>query len=70
MNRKISEVDQQWRRAMNIGEFCQRYGIGRTTAYVEIKHKRLRARKIGKRTIISEDDAEDWFDRLPAVEST
>jgi hypothetical protein len=67
----ISKVEQQRRalqRAMNIAQFCQRYGIGRTTAYAEIKQKRLRGRKIGKRTIITEDDAEDWLRRLPVIE--
>jgi len=70
---KISEAEQARRarqRAMSIVEFCQRYGIGRTMAYAEIRTKRLRARKAGKRTIITEDDAEDWLRRLPAIEAT
>ena len=54
---------------MSIAEFCQRYGTGRTTAYQEIKLGRLRARKCGKRTIITDDDAEDWLLRLPVVEA-
>jgi predicted DNA-binding transcriptional regulator AlpA len=69
-NRKISEVELQRRalhRAMSLAEFCQTYGIGRTTAYSEIKQKRLRARKIGKRTVIVEDDAEDWLKCLPVI---
>jgi len=52
---------------MSISEFCQRYGPGRTTTYEEIKSGRLRARKIGKRTIIAEDDAEDWLWHLPTT---
>jgi hypothetical protein len=31
------------------------------------KMRRLRARKCGKRTIIGDDDAEDWFGNLPLV---
>lgn len=54
---------------MSIDEFCQRYGPGRTKAYEELKSGRLRERKIGKRTIIAEDDAEDWLRRLPTIES-
>jgi excisionase family DNA binding protein len=64
--------DQQRRtqqRAMSIAEFCERYGTGRTTTYQEIKMGRLRARKCGKRTIISEDDAEEWLRRLPLLET-
>jgi excisionase family DNA binding protein len=67
---KISEREQQYRafqRAMNITEFCERYGPGRTTAYEELKSGRLRARKIGRRTIITEDDAEDWLRNLPVI---
>ena len=51
-----------------MAEFCQRYGPGRTTAYEELKSGRLRGRKIGRRTIITEDDAENWLRNLPAVE--
>ena len=54
-------------RAMSIAEFCERYGPGRTKTYEELKSGRLRARKIGKRTIITEDDAEDWLLRLPMI---
>jgi excisionase family DNA binding protein len=55
-------------RAMSIAEFCEQYGLGRTKTYEELKSGRLRARKIGKRTIITEDDAEDWLLRLPVIE--
>ena len=63
-------VEQQRRtrqRAMSIAEFCERYGPGRTKAYEELKSGRLRGRKIGKRTIITEDDAEDWLQHLPVI---
>ena len=54
-------------RAMSIAEFCERYGPGRTKAYEELKSGRLRSWKMGKRTIITEDDAEDWLRNLPIV---
>jgi excisionase family DNA binding protein len=54
-------------RAMSIAQFSERYGLGRTTIYEEIKRGRLRARKCGKRTIITEDDAEDFLRSLPLV---
>ena len=54
-------------RAFSIEEFCRRYGVGRTTAYAEMKAGRLRRRKVGKRSIIAEEDAEAWFHALPIV---
>ena len=73
MEQKISEAERQRRarqRALSIAEFCERYGPRRTKAYEELKSGRLRGRKIGKRTIITEDDAEDWLRRLPVFEAT
>jgi len=70
MEPKISEAERQRRarqRAMSLAQFCQDYNTGRTRAYQEIRSGRLRARKNGKRTIITEDDAEDWLGRLPSV---
>lgn len=54
-------------RAMRVAEFVDRYAIGRTSVYEEIKAGRLKARKIGRRTVISEDDAEDWLSQLPTM---
>jgi excisionase family DNA binding protein len=67
---KISERELARRarqRALSIAEFSERYGVGRTTTYEEIKSGRLRARKIGKRTLIIVDDAEQWLRHLPLV---
>jgi excisionase family DNA binding protein len=60
---------QQAQRALSVEEFCRRYSIGRTKAYQELGAGRLRARKVGKRTLITEDDAEAWLSRLPALEA-
>ena len=70
-NPTISDTERERRarqRAMSLAEFCRRYGPGKTKAYEEIKFGRLRARKIGKRTVITEDDAEDWLQHLPVIE--
>jgi excisionase family DNA binding protein len=67
---KISERERQrrtWQRAMTVPDFCQRYRIGRTKTYAEINAGRLRARKAGRRTIIAEEDAEEWLNNLPAL---
>jgi len=65
---KISDGEYQRRRvqrAMSIGVFCETYGIGRTKTYEEIKSGRLRVRKVGRRTIVTADDAEEWLSTLP-----
>ena len=53
------------KRAFSIEEFCKLYGPKRTTAFGELKAGRLRGRKIGRRTVITEDDAEEWLRSLP-----
>jgi len=53
-------------RALSVDQFCDRYGIGRTTAYAEIKLGRLKAIKVGRRTLISFDAAEEWLAALPS----
>ena len=57
------------RRAFPIREFCFRYGIGRTNAYQEIAAGRLRAVKVGRRTLIPHDAAEAWLAALPELNS-
>ena len=57
------------RRAFSIREFCRRYGIGRTSAYQEIAACRLRAVKVGRRTLITQDAAEAWLAMLPQVQA-
>ena len=54
-------------RAFSISEFCRRYGIGRTNAYQEIAAGRLRALKVGRRTLITHDAAEAWLAALPEL---
>lgn len=52
--------------AYPFSDFLKRYGIGRTKAYEEINSGRLKARKVGKRTLVTEADAQAWLDSLPA----
>jgi len=55
------------RRAFSVREFCRRYSIGRTNAYQEIAAGRLRAVKVGRRTLIAHNDAETWLAALPEI---
>ena len=63
----IMEVEK---RAFSLNEFCNRYGIGRTTAYEEIKAGRLQVVKAGKRSLVPADAAESWLQNLPSARST
>jgi excisionase family DNA binding protein len=66
----LAEQERRARqRAMSIAEFCQKYSTGRTTVYAELKSGRLRGREVGRRTIITEDDAESWLAHLPVIEA-
>ena len=56
------------RRVFTISEFLQRYGIGRTRFYEEVAEGRLRLRKLGKKSLVTVDDAEAWLNSLPTLE--
>jgi len=62
----ITENDK---RAFSISEFCCRFGVGRTTAYGEIKAGRLQVVKAGKRTLVPADSAESWLKNLPTAQA-
>ena len=55
------------RGAFSVHEFCEWAGIGRTKAFEQIAAGRLRASKIGKRTLIRITDAEAWLESLPST---
>ena len=52
----------------SLDEFARQNDIGLTTVRGEIRSGRLVARKIGRRTIITPEDANDWRNRLPKVQ--
>jgi excisionase family DNA binding protein len=53
--------------AFTVRELCARYGICRATFYAEVKRGRLRAIKLGKKTIVMRADAEVWAASLPEL---
>jgi hypothetical protein len=53
--------------AISLKAFCERNGIGMTSAYAEIKAGRLIARKCGNRTLIAKADERAWLNSLPKL---
>jgi excisionase family DNA binding protein len=51
--------------AYTIPEACAAAGIGKSKMYEEIAAKRLRARKLGHRTLILKADLAAWLEALP-----
>jgi len=51
--------------AFSILELCRSVGIGRTTAYEEIRSGRLKVIKVGKRTLITAEELQRWLESLP-----
>ena len=53
------------RLAFTIEQLAELAGVGRTTLFGEIGAGRLRAKKIGRRTVVLISDAQIWLERLP-----
>jgi excisionase family DNA binding protein len=53
--------------AHTIKEACTLSRTCRTTLYGAIRHKELVARKLGKKTLILEDDLRRWLEQLPTI---
>ena len=59
-------MDQQ-HAAFTIQEFCDAYRLCRESAYRQIRAGKLRALKIGRKTLILRADAEAWAAALPEL---
>jgi hypothetical protein len=56
------------RAASTINEFAERNRLCRETVYAEIRLKRLKARKVGSKTLIFAEDEAAWRNNLPVLE--
>lgn len=56
--------------AYTIPEVCEKFRISRTTLYVQIKSGRLKARKIGRKTLVLEPDLNTWLASLPFTDDS
>lgn len=62
-----SPANLSHREAWGVGEFCQTYGISPRKFYSEVARGRLRALKLGTKTIILKRDAEAWIAAMPEL---
>jgi excisionase family DNA binding protein len=53
--------------ALSIADVCKNTGLGRTTVYAAIAEGRLRARKLGRRTLVLRDDFTQFLVALPEI---
>lgn len=51
-------------RLLDLGEFCERYSIGKTKVYREINSGRLRTLLRGNRRFVRVEDAEAWLNDM------
>jgi len=56
--------------SFSINEVCAATGIGRTKLYQTINSGELKARKLGKRTLILKSDMEQWLSNLEDYKSS
>jgi excisionase family DNA binding protein len=54
----------------SVKETAEKSGVCRSIVYEEIASGRLKARKLGRRTIILESDRRAWLESLPVVKAS
>jgi excisionase family DNA binding protein len=52
--------------AFSIEQACAAAGVGRSKLYLAVQSGDLRARKLGKKTLILRDDLRAWLESLPS----
>jgi excisionase family DNA binding protein len=65
MSQTPTEIGQIRRRAHTIAEACALTGLGRDGVYAAIRDGRLIARKLGRRTVIIDDELRQFLAGLP-----
>jgi len=54
--------------AFSVDEFCAWASIGRSKFYGEVNEGRIRLRKVGRKSIVTDSDARAWLEALPTLE--
>lgn len=55
---------------LSVKQFCTLYGVSHTTVYEELATGRLRAVKVGRKTLVPRSNARAWQDSLPPLRLT
>lgn len=59
---------EQPRLAYSVDEAARVAGIGRTKMFAEIRQRKITAKKVGRRTVISVADLNAWLNSLPSIQ--
>ncbi len=54
---------------LTVNDFVTRFRVSRTATYRLFASGELKAKKVGRRTMISRSDAERWLESLPSATS-
>jgi excisionase family DNA binding protein len=68
-HRCSDDGQQPHKRALTVDEFGEIYGPSRTTTYEEIRSGRLKALKLGRKTLIPRESADAWLAALPPLKT-
>jgi excisionase family DNA binding protein len=63
-------LDQAERRSYSVEEIAARNRLSRAFIYEQIKDRKLRARKAGARTRVTDDDETAWLNAMPEAPAT
>ncbi len=55
------------KKALSIPEAVEVTGVSRSTLYREIRDKRLKAIKVGRRTLVGREAIDEWLAAMPAA---
>jgi hypothetical protein len=58
------------RKSFRVAELAKRHSLSRAFIYKEIAAGRLRARKAGAATIVTEEDEAAWLTAMPVIGGT
>lgn len=63
----MAQVNPLTKIAYSIAEFCELVSLGRTGTFKEIRLQRLKAIKVGRRTLIPAAEVKAWLERMGAT---